>query len=296
MYSRAGLTRCTQQINLVLAAATKLPNNDINIYNENIRNIDTIRNSIIKQANFPDNNESNNHNNNNGNNISTNTTNNNNINNKKSPITNWVIKPKIKRNSKNSHTSYSNNHNNDQHNKYSHSSSSYRRSHNKIAKSCLRSSDCDTSIGESCYFLYEGCSAGHCMCQNDYRHNGIIDRCRKKFINESCTRNGDCHAEMICAPATIINNINSNLDSNFDNNKVCQCPEKTIASDDGSFCLVGQLHRLLGTKCQPSTHECLQKAAYGYTRTDTECHSEQNICTCVEGFRKERMACLKSWF
>jgi len=54
-------------------------------------------------------------------------------------------------------------------------------------RSCVSKSDCDVQSGESCFFLYEGCSTGQCMCEATRRKQESAKYCTSSRTKDSPT-------------------------------------------------------------------------------------------------------------
>lgn len=140
---------------------------------------------------------------------------------------------------------------------------------------CRTHDDCDSTLGQKCYRLYDECQIGQCMCNPKRHRQEASGHCRPvKYGNERCSdAMDDCLEGMSCT------------------NGYCQCKVGTM-TPDGHYCLLpGQ--RLLGQKCRPASgpnNSCLRKSSTGYTKYDVRC-SSKGECECEHGYKAEGITC-----
>ncbi|ELU06085.1 hypothetical protein CAPTEDRAFT_224408 [Capitella teleta] len=142
-----------------------------------------------------------------------------------------------------------------------------------VQRSCDRSSECNSANGEMCYWMYDGCSKGFCMC-NPYTHSkDPRGKCSKERSGGEYCETGDlCPDGMSCL------------------GNQCSCIRGKLTADK-QFCTLGY-QQLLGEACVPSYTKCLQKASYGYTENDVWC-SGRGVCDCEDGYKADGVSCRK---
>lgn len=136
---------------------------------------------------------------------------------------------------------------------------------------CTSDLECDVTLGYSCYWLFDGCHVGQCMCDPRKHRRLPTGRCvTVKFGDERCSANDVCTEGMTC------------------NDGICQC-HAGVMTPDGQHCLRSH-HRLLGQRCDVKLDVCYQKSANGYTKNGIFC-SGVSVCECQEGSRANGLTC-----
>lgn len=144
---------------------------------------------------------------------------------------------------------------------------------------CKSNADCESSPeltgGETCRWLFDGCSVGQCMCDpaRQKRHPATGKCINARLGGDSCVDSSECVDSMFCSATS----------------HVCQCRTGQMTADR-QHCL-RRRHKVLGQVCSTSVDTCYQRAVYGYTDNEVGCSASSGLCECNEGWRRNGISC-----
>lgn len=150
--------------------------------------------------------------------------------------------------------------------------------HGSFKMTCSSDTDCDISDGGGggemiCWWLYEGCNSGLCMCDPRTHVAHPTGRCiRVRRANEPCDGVSDtCSDTLACVNGT------------------CRCPHGHQGASASGLCIHPN-SRPLGAKCNPSIDVCYHESAYGSSEREVEC-GQNGVCRCRDGYKQDIKSC-----